>query len=68
MLESNLTWLSPNSIQILDNISCELNEIPSPTDLMDTTPFQPNLIEEENKLACSDSQSPNTLDAMLSEL
>jgi hypothetical protein len=45
--EGDLPWLSPNTMQILDNFMRELNENPPPTDLMNIVPIRSNLIENE---------------------
>ena len=45
--EGDLPCLSPNTIQILDNFTEELNENPFPTDLMNIVPIRSNLIENE---------------------
>ena len=66
--EGDLPWLSPNTMQIFDDFSKELNENPPPTDLMDIVPVRPSIIEEQNKFAWADSHSPDTLEGMLSEL
>jgi hypothetical protein len=55
-LEGNLPWLSPNTLQILDNFTRDLNENPYPTDLMNIVPIRSNLIE--NEIVLMDSHSP----------
>ena len=66
--EDDLPWLSPNTTQILDNFTRQLNENPSLLDLMNIAPVQSNLIDHENELDWMNFHRPNKLEAMLSEL